>query len=76
MTVSRPSQTYRTRKLIEKQITRTGAIPASIGNLTNLQTLELWGNANLQKPDGCPKGDMIYDGHDSKERIAAFLRCL
>ena len=44
-------------------------------NLTNLEFLSLHGN-NLQKPNGCPTdsdGDMFYD---SKEKVAAFLRCL
>ena len=45
-------------------------------NLTNLEYLNLEGNDDLQKPDGCPThygGDMYYD---SKEEVAAFLRCL
>ena len=45
-------------------------------NLTNLEGLYLHGNDNLQKPNGFPTdddGDMFYD---SKEEVAAFLRCL
>ena len=45
-------------------------------NLTNLEYLDLYGNDNLQKPNGCPTdeyGDMFYD---SKEKVAAFLCCL
>ena len=45
-------------------------------NLTNLERLSLFGNDDLQKPDGCPTdsdGDMYYT---SKEEVAAFLRCL
>ena len=52
-----------------------GAIPASMGNLTNLESLALYGNT-LEEPAGCPKdgdGDMYYR---SKEEVAAFLRCL
>ena len=41
-------------------------------NLTNLNKLDLLGN-ELQKPNGCPDGDMCYN---SKEEVAAFLRCL
>ena len=44
-------------------------------NLTNLEFLVLSGN-DLQKPNRCPtdsEGGMYYD---SKEEVAAFLRCL
>ena len=44
-------------------------------NLINLERLQLYGNS-LQKPNGCPTdsdGEMCYD---SKEKVAAFLRCL
>ena len=48
-------------------------------NLTNLERLDLYRNDDLQKPDGCPthsffgRSGMIYR---SKEKVAAFLRCL
>ena len=45
-------------------------------NLTNLEGLYLYGNDDLQKPNGCPTdsdGDMYYN---NKEEVAAFLRCL
>ena len=54
----------------------TGAIPKELGNLTNLEELYLYNNDALEKPPGCPvdgDGDMYYS---SKEKAAAFLRCL
>ena len=55
-------------------ITCTGSLPKELGSLTNLQELDLHGNA-LEKPIGCPlnrHGDMSYR---SKDEVAAFLRC-
>ena len=52
-------------------------MPKELSNLTNLEELYLNpGNAELEKPPGCPvdsDGDMHYN---SKEAVAAFLRCL
>ena len=43
-----------------------------MASLTNLEKLDLRINRELKKPPGCD-GDMYYD---SKEKVAAFLRCL
>ena len=51
-------------------------MPKELSNLTNLETLALYGNDALAKPPGCP---LHYGGlmaYDSKEKVAAFLRCL
>ena len=45
-------------------------------NLTNLECLYLDGNDDLQKPDGCPTDSGGYVRYNSKEKVAAFLRCL
>ena len=45
-------------------------------NLTNLEILWLHGNDDLQKPDGCPTDSRGWMRYDSKEEVAAFLRCL
>ena len=66
------NQCYK-RKPFEKPIARTGTVPASMASLTNLETLYLHGNDELEKPSDCPGGDMRYT---SKEEVAAFLRCL
>ena len=53
----------------------TGAIPKELGKLTKLEKLHLHRNDALEKPPGCPvdgNGNMRYD---SKDKIAAFLRC-
>ena len=61
-----------TEAFFEKPIARAGTVPASMTNLTNLEKLDLRGNKALEKPPGCD-GGMYYD---SKEKVAAFLRCL
>ena len=69
-------QAYRARKRIEKRIACAGPVPKELSKLTNLAKLFLHGNAALEKPPGCPvdrDGDMCYN---SKEEVAAFLRCL
>ena len=45
-------------------------------NLTNLESLDLHRNDNLQKPNGCPTDSYGYMFYDNKEQVAAFLRCL
>ena len=53
-----------------------GPLPKELRNLTNLEHLYLHGNDALEKPPGCPvdgDGEMFYN---SKDKIAAFLRCL
>ena len=50
-------------------------MPKELASLANLEVLLLSGNA-LEKPPGCPTdmfGDMDYN---SKDEVAAFLRCL
>ena len=44
--------------------------------MANLEELSLYGNDALEKPPGCPVNDYGMMYYDSKEKIAAFLRCL
>ena len=69
------NQCYK-QKPFEKPIARAGTVPASMASLTNLEKLYLYGNYKLEKPSDCPvdgDGHMYYN---SKEKVAAFLRCL
>ena len=45
-------------------------------NLTNLEELDLSGNDALEKPVGCPVHDDGRMCYESKQAVAAFLRCL
>ena len=70
----RRNQAYRARKYLSTAIACTGSLPKELGSLTNLQELDLRGNA-LEIPVGCPLGrygSMYYRG---KDEVAAFLRC-
>ena len=67
----RSVQAYRARKSLSTALACTGSLPKELGSLTNLQYLNLDGNA-LEKPAGCPAGRMTYNG---KDEVAAFLRC-
>ena len=52
-----------------------GRVPKELASLTNLATLYLAGNDDLQVPGGAqtPKGHMLYK---SREAVAAFQACL
>ena len=53
----------------------TGPVPKELKKLTNLEQLQLHGNGALEKPPGCPV-DGVCMVYESKEEVAAFLRCL
>ena len=57
-------------------IARTGTVPKELSNLANLEQLFLFGNDALEKPSGCPVHSSMGMYYDSKEKVAAFLRCL
>ena len=64
------------RGLLTKLCRAPGRVPKELADLTNLTTLYLYGNKDLQRPDGAPTdsdGVMFYE---SREEVAAFQACL
>ena len=69
-----------TRPLPLRRASPAGRVPSELKQLTRLKGLNLTANPvyhhTLEKPPGCPLdsyGDMDYR---SKDKVAAFLRCL
>ena len=70
------NQTYTTKKSTRTlPVVRTGTVPVEMRNLVNLESLHLYGNS-LQEPSACPKDSDDDMRYESKEKVAAFLRCL
>ena len=53
-----------------------GRVPKDLAKLTNLTTLYLHGNKELQVPEGAPLHSSVGMAYESREAVAAFQACL
>ena len=62
-------------RFVDKLCRAPGRVPKKLASLTNLATLNLVGNSNLQVPGGAQtlNGDMVYR---DREAVAGFQACL